>query len=185
MKPNHHSLAYKMQVKPNRTYKDLKQKQKAKISDWMFQATCEYYKEHGILPEGEPAEAITVKIYEKIKSQAIWVPYDEVHRVFLSKLPHYELRIIKGGLPEEKTSQPLQQKKSSTQKEKGNSNKICPECGRKMKQQFIGLQHCKCGMSWQKGIGFFERTSDMVFALERRMVGKKVKQYPVIRHRDS
>ena len=34
----------------------------------------------------------------------------------------------------------------------GASNKICPKCGRKMKQQFIGLQHCKCGMSWKKDI---------------------------------
>ena len=36
--------------------------------------------------------------------------------------------------------------------------KICPECNRKMKQQFIGLFHCKCGMSWIKTTGFFERT---------------------------
>ena len=48
----------------------------------------------------------------------------------------------------------------------------------------IGLQHCKCGISWKKDIGFFERTSDMVFALERRTVGKKVKQVPVIRRKD-
>ena len=53
----------------------------------------------------------------------------------------------------------------------GTSNKVCPVCGRKMKQQFIGLQHCKCGMSWKKDIGFFERTSDMIFALERRTIG--------------
>ena len=66
----------------------------------------------------------------------------------------------------------------------GASNKVCPVCGRKMKQQFIGLQHCKCGMSWKKDIGFFERTSDIVFALERRMEGKKVKQVPVIRRKD-
>ena len=63
----------------------------------------------------------------------------------------------------------------------GASNKICPNCGRKMKQQFIGLQHCSCGMSWKKGIGFFERTPDMVLVLERRQIGKKVKQRPVIR----
>lgn len=61
------------------------------------------------------------------------------------------------------------------------NNKICPECGRKMKQQFIGLQHCKCGMNWKRDIGYFERTSDMVFALQRVKVGKKVKQMPVIR----
>ena len=47
----------------------------------------------------------------------------------------------------------------------GANNKICPNCGRKMKQQFIGLQHCKCGMSWKKDEGFFERTPNMVFAL--------------------
>ena len=63
----------------------------------------------------------------------------------------------------------------------GANNKICPNCGRKMKQQFIGLQHCKCGMSWKKDIGFFERTPDTVFARERRQIGKKVKQRPVIR----
>ena len=53
-----------------------------------------------------------------------------------------------------------------------------------MKQQFIGLQHCKCGMSWKKDIGFFERTPDMVFALERRTAEKKVKQIPVIQFKN-
>lgn len=65
----------------------------------------------------------------------------------------------------------------------GMANKVCPECGRKMKQQFIGLQHCKCGVSWKKDIGFFERTGDMVFALERKQVGKKIKQCSEIRYR--
>ena len=63
----------------------------------------------------------------------------------------------------------------------GASNKVCPNCGRKMKQQFIGLQHCRCVMSWKKGSGFFERTPDMDFAQDRRQIGKKVKQRPVIR----
>lgn len=55
----------------------------------------------------------------------------------------------------------------------GKSNKVCLACSKKMKQQFIGLQHCKCGMSWKKDIGFFERNNDMVFALEREADGKK------------
>lgn len=182
MKPNHHSLAYKMRAKPNKTYKELKQKQKAKISNWMFQAVCEYYKEHEEMPAGEAAEAITVNVYEKIKSLAIWVPYDEVHRAFLSKLSRYETRIMENGMPEEA---PPKKKNPTTPKKKGSSNKICPNCGRKMKQQFIGLQHCKCGMSWKKGTGFFERTNDMVFALQRRKIGKKIKQCPVIRFREN
>ena len=36
----------------------------------------------------------------------------------------------------------------------GASKHICPNCGRKMKQQFIGLFHCKCGTSWRRDIGF-------------------------------
>ena len=35
----------------DRTYKDLKQKQKAKIADCMFEKTCDYYREHDKLPE--------------------------------------------------------------------------------------------------------------------------------------
>ena len=57
------------------------------------------------------------------------------------------------------------------------SKRICPNCGRKMKQQFIGLFHCKCGTSWRRDIGFFERTPDMVFSLERKKVRNKVKLY--------
>ena len=65
------------------------------------------------------------------------------------------------------------------------SNKICVNCGRKMKQQFIGLQHCTCGISWKKDIGYFERTGDMVFALERKAIQGKVKQVPVIKYRGN
>lgn len=63
------------------------------------------------------------------------------------------------------------------------SNKECPNCGRKMKQQFIGLQHCKCGMSWKKDLGYFERTNDMVLALQRQTIGKRTKQIPIIRYK--
>ena len=72
MKPNHHSLAYKMRAKPNKTYKELKQKQKAKIGEWSFRSVCEYYREHGGMPEGEAAEKIAAQVYEKVKSAAIW-----------------------------------------------------------------------------------------------------------------
>ncbi len=63
-------------------------------------------------------------------------------------------------------------------------------CGRAMKQQFIGLKHCKCGTSWQNGVGYFERTSDMVFALESKVAKKsknsiKTKQVPIIRSKEG
>ena len=181
-KPNHHSLAYKMRANPNKTYKELKQKQKARISEWMFRAVCEYYREHGEMPGEDASSEIVAAVYEKIKSMPIWVPYDEVSRAFLSKLARYEARIAENGIPEET---PKKKKSPTVPQKKGRSKKVCPSCGRKMKCQFNGLQHCKCGMSWKKGEGFFERTSDMAFALERRRIGKKIKQCPVIRYRSD
>lgn len=65
----------------------------------------------------------------------------------------------------------------------GTSNKICPNCGKKMKQQFIGLQHCKCGISWKKDIGFFERTPDMIFVLDRKTAAGKKSRIPSIRYK--
>lgn len=142
----------------DRTYKDLKQKQKAKIADSMFEKTCDYYREHDKLPEGEDCEKIAEQIYQRVKG------------------------IAENGLPAKKEKKKEDADKPKTKK-RGMSKKVCPNCGRKMKQQFIGLQHCKCGMSWKKDIGYFERTGDMVFALERRKIGKKTKQCPVIRYR--
>ena len=63
----------------------------------------------------------------------------------------------------------------------GKNNKVCPNCGRKMKQQFIGLQHCKCGVSWKRDIGFFERTPDMAFGLQHNAPGKKLSRIIEIR----
>ncbi len=60
---------------------------------------------------------------------------------------------------------------------------VCPRCKREMKQQFIDLLHCKCGMSYHKDLGYFERSEDMIFALERKRIGKKVKKVPVIRYK--
>lgn len=59
-------------------------------------------------------------------------------------------------------------------------------CGKKMKQQFIGLEHCKCGMSYSRKSGYFERTSDMIFALERCYNKKgKSKQIPIIKYKSD
>jgi hypothetical protein len=78
--------------------------------------------------------------------------------------------------------------KASTVK-KPNPKRRCINCGRAMKQQFIGLKHCKCGMSWSKSGGYFERSPDMVFALRRVVTKKsknsvKTKQVPVIRYKE-
>ena len=71
---------------------------------------------------------------------------------------------------------------------KSNPKRRCENCGRAMVQQFIGLKHCKCGTSWSKSGGYFQRTPDMVFALQRRVIKKgknsiRTRQVPVIRYK--
>ena len=77
-------------------------------------------------------------------------------------------------------------KDAKTGTKKKNPKRRCETCGRAMRQQFIGLKLCKCGTSWSKSSGYFERTPDMVFALERKVIKKgknsiRTKQVPVIR----
>jgi len=40
-------------------------------------------------------------------------------------------------------------------------------------------------MSWLKSEGYFQRTPDMIFCLNRVKVGKKTKQIPVIKYRND
>lgn len=63
------------------------------------------------------------------------------------------------------------------------NKRICPICNSKMKQQFRGLLHCKCGISYRKDLGYFKRNENMMFVLERKKIGKKIKQVPVIRYK--
>ena len=84
----------------------------------------------------------------------------------------------------------LKDAQSQSAVKKRNPKQRCIKCGRAMKQQFIGLKHCKCGMSWSKADGYFERTPDMVFALRRKVTKKgknsiRTKQVPVIRYKSS
>ena len=44
--------------RPQIPYKKLKQTQKARISRWMFEAVCKYYKEHQQMPPEECLESM-------------------------------------------------------------------------------------------------------------------------------
>lgn len=110
---NHNSLRYKEQANPNKTYKDLKQKQKAKISDWMFSAVCAFYTEHGRIPQAGELEPLASKVYTKIQGAAIWVPYPSFLAEFEKKLQRYAERISENGVPV-----PRPPKVKKTEKEK-------------------------------------------------------------------
>lgn len=95
MKKNHHSLKYKMEANPNKTYKSLKQTQKARISNWFYKEVFLFYREHNCFPEESKYIEIYKKIYDKMRSFAIWCPYEEFERNMINKNAHIEERVIR------------------------------------------------------------------------------------------
>ena len=125
-KPNHGSLKYKKEHAPNRVYKDLKQKQKARISEWMFREVSLFYAAHQAMPAKEEAVQMIVRVYHKIESAAIWVPYESVYEVLMSKLPRYEVRLLQEGLPEQRAEekQPRMQDTGKKKKKKARRKNV-------------------------------------------------------------
>ena len=68
----------------------------------MFEKTCDYYREHGKLPEGEDCERIAGQIYQRVKGIAEKASFDEIYSLYLYRLPCYEVRIAENGIPEKK-----------------------------------------------------------------------------------
>lgn len=93
MKHKHTSLKAKALKNPNRVFKDLKQKQKDKISNWLYIETYRYYESNKRMPNDIERDAILEIIYTKIKGAAIWIPFEEIAAYYLKRLSQYEIRI--------------------------------------------------------------------------------------------
>ncbi len=58
-------------------YKDLKQKQKARISEKMFMSVCDYYRENGRMPENGELEKLAEAVCGKIMGMGYGIPMEE------------------------------------------------------------------------------------------------------------
>lgn len=83
-----------------REWKDLKAKQKQKLSEVMFGVVCAHYKEHGQIPADADLEKLAKAAFTKIQGRGLGLSYETVHDVFLKKQARFTERIEKNGLPE-------------------------------------------------------------------------------------
>ncbi len=81
-------------------WKDLKAKQKQKLSEVMFSVICAHYKEHGQMPADTELDKLAKMAFTKIQGRGLGLPYETVHDVFLKKQARFAERIEKNGLPE-------------------------------------------------------------------------------------
>lgn len=76
-------------------YKSLKQKQKARIADWMYRETLRFYLANQRMPEAEEAEHLCEIIYAKVCGGNYRISYEEVRQLYQKRLIAYESRIQK------------------------------------------------------------------------------------------
>jgi hypothetical protein len=85
--------------KPPRSYKGLKQKQKAKISDYMYLETQRFFQANGKMPDiDEDYRRIALEVSKHIPG--LRVPIEEIYCVYVRKCPHIVERLTVSGLPE-------------------------------------------------------------------------------------
>ncbi len=79
---NHQWVDHQL-LQMDKQYKNLKQKQREKISIWINEEIRSFYKEKKVLPR-KPEQFIEVvdKLYQRIEEAGIWIPYDEVYKRF-------------------------------------------------------------------------------------------------------
>ena len=73
-------------------WKDLKAKQKQKLSEVMFGVVCAHYKEHGRMPADAELEKLAKAAFTKIQGRGLGLSYETVHDVFLKKQARFAER---------------------------------------------------------------------------------------------
>lgn len=69
-------------LQTNKTFSHLKERQKVKISKWVY----EYYKNYLDKNGKEPSDdEIVESVYEKIETAGIWLPVDELYKYYISR----------------------------------------------------------------------------------------------------
>lgn len=88
------------QQHPNKKYKELKQKQKARIADFMYQETKNFFDINGQMPAAEDCDAVVKCVYSRVSGLGFWIPYEEVYQTYQKKREHYIERLETAGMPE-------------------------------------------------------------------------------------
>lgn len=85
--------------KSPRSYKGLKQKQKSKISDYMYLETQRFFQANGKMPGiDEDYRIIALEVSKHIPG--LRVPIEEIYSVYVRKCPHIVERLTASGLSE-------------------------------------------------------------------------------------
>ena len=77
----------------NKTFSNLKMKQKDKITAWVYEEYKKYVTENDRVPNSEADEHIIDAVLDKIQEAQIWIPAGEIVRYYHRKKPQLQKRL--------------------------------------------------------------------------------------------
>ena len=82
-------------LQTNKKYSHLKQKQKERIYQWMYDAYKSAYKKSGKYPDDKGDDQIVSAVMDRIDEAEIWIPAGEVKKHFRSIKRNLHKRLAK------------------------------------------------------------------------------------------
>ena len=77
----------------DKKYKHLKQSQKERITQWMFEETKLFYQKNYVFPNEKQVSEVIDRVYARIEDEEIWIPYSEISKRYRSKRSDINKRV--------------------------------------------------------------------------------------------
>ena len=91
-------IKYSFFIRTDKQFRHLKNSQKEKISNWLYDEYKNAYDKIGKAPDSIRNEEIVSAVYEKIEECGMWIPYYEVEKYYCSKKNKHRKRYENANL---------------------------------------------------------------------------------------
>ena len=95
MSRKHHQVVNCRLLQTDKPFSQLKQTQKEKTNEWLYQEYRAVYQKAGKVPDARHNDSIVLTAYRKIEEAGIWIPMGEVEKYFFSRKNAFRKRYEK------------------------------------------------------------------------------------------
>ena len=108
MSRKNHRMVDGRLLQTDKPFSQLKQKQKEKINEWLYQEYRALYRQIGKVPDARHNDKILFAVQEKIEAAEIWIPLGEVEKYFFSRKTAFRKRYEKEIVREQEAEDTIQ-----------------------------------------------------------------------------
>ncbi|MBR1744181.1 MAG: hypothetical protein IJ733_20440 [Lachnospiraceae bacterium] len=90
-----HKRVNGQQLQMDKSFRDLKMKQRDKIAGWVFDSYKDYFERYGRYPDSDGETEVIGPVMDHISQAKIWIPEHEVYDYYWRKKEHLRKRLEK------------------------------------------------------------------------------------------